>query len=68
MHRSKDSLLHELNRLMTARPATLGLLLPNPAFHSPSAAAEDQHRGWSEPVGIARLVTMIRMWTGLTQP
>ena len=44
MHRSKDSLLWELSLLMTARPATLGLLLPNPAFHSPSPAAEDQHR------------------------
>jgi hypothetical protein len=48
MHRSKDSLLPELSRLMTAHPATLSLLLPSPAFHSRRPAAEDQHRGLSD--------------------
>lgn len=68
MHQSKDSLLPELSRLMTAHPATLSLLLPNPAFHSPRPAAEDQHRGLSDRAGTARFVMMIRMWIGLAQP
>ena len=68
MHRSKDSLLGELSLLMTARPATLSLLLPNPAFHSPSPTAEGHQRRLSNRAGAARLGTMIRMWIGLAQP
>jgi hypothetical protein len=68
MNRSKDSLLPELSLLMTAHPATLSLLLPNPAFHSPNSAAEDQHGRLSDRAGTARFVTMIRMWIGLAQP
>ena len=68
MHRSKDSLLWELSLLMTARPATLSLLLPNPAFHSPSPTAVVDGPPLSDRAGAARLGTMIRMWIGLAQP
>lgn len=68
MHRSKDSLLPELSRLMTAHPATLSLLLPNPAFQAPGVEAEDQHRRLSDRAGTVRLATMIGKWIGLAQP
>ena len=63
MHRSKESLLPELKRLMTAHPATIRILLQQPAPHSPGAAANILHQRLSDraSAGIGRL-RKIKMW------
>lgn len=67
MNRPQDSLVAELSRMMTAHPATVSLLLPNSAFHSPTPAAQNQQRRLSDRAGTARLVRMVRMWIGRAQ-